>query len=131
MLAGFGVTVPAALVLYAWLGRGSALAFGVTLCATLAVYGIAYGPAGAYLPELFRTEYRYSGAGVAYSLGGILGGAVVPPLAVSLAVAYGAFAVGVLLAVLAAGSLACLLVLPESAPGHRGSVHRDNADVLT
>ncbi|MHA6631790.1 MFS transporter [Pseudonocardia sichuanensis] len=131
MLTGFAVTIPAALVLYTWIGAGSAWALGVALCATLALYGVAYGPAGAYLPELFRTEYRYSGAGVAYSLGGVLGGAVVPPAAVSLAAAYGTFAVGVLLAVLAVGSLACLLALPESASGHRGSIDRTDAAVLT
>jgi hypothetical protein len=47
--------------------------FAVTPAGMLGVYVIAYGPVGAYLRELFRAEYRYTGARLAYNLGGILG----------------------------------------------------------
>jgi MFS family permease len=109
----FAVTVPAVLVLFIWLSGRSATAFALTLAGLLAVYGIAYGPVGAYLPELFRTEYRYTGAGLAYNLGGILGGAIAPIIAGFLAATYGPRAVGILLAGLAILSLVSIRVLHE------------------
>ena len=130
IVAGFIATVPITLVLFAWLGTGSAVAFGATLAIILALYGIAYGPTGAFLPELFRSEHRYTGAGIAYNLGGILGGAVVPPLAVSLASSVGVLAVGVLIALLGLVSLGCVLLLPESAPG-RSRLRAHDTDPLS
>jgi MFS family permease len=105
ILVGYAVTVPAVLLLFAWVTGLSATAFGVALAGMLALYGIAYGPVGAFLPELFATEYRYTGAGVAYNLGGILGGAIAPLVAAALAAVHGPMAVGVLLAGLALLSL--------------------------
>lgn len=78
--------------------------------AALGVMGLVFGPMGAYLPELFRTEHRYSGASVSYSLGGVLGGAV-PPL---VATVLGA-GVGWYVCAMAVLSLLCLLALPETA----------------
>lgn len=105
ILFGYALTVPLVLVLFAWLTGGSSIAFGVTLAAMMGLYGIAYGPVGAYLPELFETAYRYTGAGIAYNLGGILGGAIAPLVAAALATTHGALAIGVLLAVLGMVSL--------------------------
>ncbi|SFW71081.1 Sugar transporter [Amycolatopsis australiensis] len=82
-------------------------------------YGIAYGPVGAYLPELFRTAYRYTGAGIAYNLGGILGGAIAPLVAAALAAAHGVFAVGVLLGVLGVLSLLSAVALRPGATTDR------------
>ena len=56
------------------------LAFSVGMVA----FAVLYGPMGAYLPELFGTRLRYSGASVSYNLGGVLGGALAPILASSL-----------------------------------------------
>ncbi|MFI6322519.1 MFS transporter [Nonomuraea sp. NPDC050556] len=78
--------------------------------AALGVMGLVYGPMGAYLPELFRTECRYSGASVSYALGGVLGGAV-PPLIATLLGA----GVGWYVCAMAVLSLLCLLALPETA----------------
>jgi hypothetical protein len=70
---------------------------------------------GAFLPELFRTEYRYSGSSVAYSLGGVLGGAVPPLVATSMqASGLGVMAVGGYVSAMAILSLLCLLALPET-----------------
>ncbi|MEV7037566.1 MFS transporter [Amycolatopsis sp. NPDC051061] len=115
IITGFVAAVPLVLVLFAWLGGGSGLAFGVTVAAMLGVYGIAYGPIGAYLPELFATECRYTGAGIAYNLGGLLGGAVVPLAAAALSAAYGVFAVGILVAAVALVSLASAIALRSRA----------------
>jgi MFS family permease len=114
IMVGFALTAPAVLVLFAWLPGRSATAFTVTLVCMLGLYGIAYGPVGAYLPGMFRTEYRYSGAGLAYNLGGVLGGAIAPLVAASLANAYGPVGIGILLAGLAVLSLLSLHALRNS-----------------
>ncbi len=86
---------------------------------TLAIFGIAYGPVGAFLPELFETRFRYTGAGTGYNLGGILGGAIPPILAAPLTAAYGTIAVGVMMFVLAVIGIASTLALRETV-GERG-----------
>ncbi|HWD03135.1 MAG TPA: MFS transporter [Amycolatopsis sp.] len=111
ILVGYALTVPLAVGLFAWVSGGSGVAFAVTLAVMMGLYGIAYGPVGAYLPELFETGYRYTGAGIAYNLGGLLGGALAPLAAAALAAAHGAIAVGILLAALAALSLASTVAL--------------------
>jgi MFS family permease len=47
------------------------------------------GPYGAYLTEAFPTEIRYSGASVAYGIGGLVGGAFAPIVATLLATTSG------------------------------------------
>ncbi len=39
----------------------------VALGGCLALMGPTYGPMAAFLPELFATRYRYSGAALAYA----------------------------------------------------------------
>ncbi|WP_435121209.1 MFS transporter [Amycolatopsis thermoflava] len=114
IIVGYALTIPAVVVLFAWLTGGSGVAFAVTLAAMMGLYGIAYGPVGAYLPELFQTAYRYTGAGIAYNLGGILGGAIAPLVAAALAAAHGVLAVGVLLGVLGVLSLLSTVALRAS-----------------
>jgi hypothetical protein len=41
-----------------------------------------YGPLGVFFSGLFGTLVRYSGAALSFALGGVLGGALVPLLAV-------------------------------------------------
>jgi MFS family permease len=102
-------------MLFPLLDTGNAVAFGIGLAGTLALYGLAYGPVGAFLPELFATRYRYTGAGTGYNLGGILGGAVPPLIAPLLAAAFGGVAVGVMLALLALLGIVCTWALAETA----------------
>lgn len=51
------------------------------LCLMLLVMGASFGPMGAFLPELFPTQVRYTGASVSYHLAGILGASLAPLLA--------------------------------------------------
>ncbi|MFC3456539.1 MFS transporter [Amycolatopsis speibonae] len=51
-----------------------------TIVAALCI-AVATGPYGAYLSEAFPAEIRYSGASVAYGIGGVLGGAIAPIIA--------------------------------------------------
>ena len=76
--------------------------------------GLAYGPLGAVLPELFPTRVRYSGSGVAFNLAGILGAAVAPFIATWLSTHYGVAYVGIYLSVMAATALLAQSLLPET-----------------
>lgn len=93
---------------------GDAVSFFIGISLLLAMAGIPYGPAAAYLPEIFQTRYRYTGAGMGYSLGGILGGALPLLIAPSLSKAYGGIGVGFYLTVLALLSVLCALALRET-----------------
>lgn len=106
--------IPWSLVLFPLLDTGSPVAFLIGVSGSLAVLGIAYGPAGALLPELFGTRHRYTGAGMAYNLAGVIGGGVTPLLAASFAEAGHVTAIGWLLAGLGVISLLCTLTLPET-----------------
>lgn len=108
------LSIPWALTLFPIMGTGSATAFGIGLVGTLAIFGIAYGPVGAYLPEMFRIRYRYTGSGMGYNLGGVLGGAVSPLVAAQLAGSFGSLAVGIMIAAFGLLSLVCVLVLGET-----------------
>ncbi|TCK22963.1 MFS transporter [Pseudonocardia endophytica] len=109
-----GLAIPWALLVFPVLGSGT-VGFAIGLAVTLVIFAIAYGPAGAYLPELFATRYRYTGAGLAYNIAGVLGGGIPPLIATGLLASYGGFAVGIMLAGIAVISLICGLVLGETA----------------
>lgn len=108
------LSVPWGLLLFPIIDGGGATGFAIGLIGTLAIFGISYGPAGALLPEMFRTEYRYTGAGTAYNLAGVLGGATAPILAAELSVSHGSGAVGWMLAGFGLLSLVSVLLLPET-----------------
>lgn len=92
----------------------SKLAFAVGLFVTLIIFGIAYGPAGAALPELFHERYRYTGAGLGYNLAGIFGGAIPPLLAQKFVNDGHPLYVGMLLAGLSAVSVLCTYLMVET-----------------
>lgn len=114
IIYGNAFAIAFSLVLFPILDIGTTWAFAVGVCVTLGLVGIAYGPAGAYLPEIFATRYRYTGAGMAYNLAGVLGGAIPPIFATSLVAAYGSYAIGVYLAATGLLSLLCVLALRET-----------------
>jgi MFS family permease len=93
---------------------GSALLFGVGLTGTSVCSAIAYGPAAAYLPEIFATRYRCTGAGMGYNLAGILGGALPLILAPALTARFGGMGVGMYMAALGLLSVVCVLALKET-----------------
>ena len=87
----------------------------VFLCVGFALMGGLFGPCGAYLPELFPTNVRYSGAGLSYNLAAILGGAFAPSIATALVQSTGTVAsVGWYMAVMAALALVALFFIKES-----------------
>jgi MFS family permease len=63
------------------LESGSPLIITAFLSLELFLMGATFAPMGALLPELFPTELRYTGAGTAYNLGGIIGASFAPYIA--------------------------------------------------
>ncbi|MEU1026884.1 MFS transporter, partial [Streptomyces sp. NPDC005904] len=114
VLAGTGLAAVWGLVLFPLLDTGRPVLIALALGGALFCMGVVYGPMGAYLPELFAANVRYSGASLAYNLGGVLGGAVSPLVATRLQAAFGSSAVGWYVSAMAVVSLACVLALPET-----------------
>jgi MFS family permease len=114
VLVGCVAAVVAGPVAFLIMRPGNAVSFAVALSLLLAMVGIASGPTAAYLPEIFHTRYRYSGAGMGYNLAGILGGAMPLWLAAPLTAAYGGIGVGFYLSALALLSVLCVLALRET-----------------
>ncbi|MGI5288776.1 MFS transporter [Nonomuraea polychroma] len=115
LITGTALAIGWGLVMFPLMETASVVLVGLALAGALGLMGLIFGPMGAYLPELFKTEYRYSGASVAYSLGGVLGGAVPPLVATSMqASGLGVMAIGGYVSAMALLSLLCLLALPET-----------------
>jgi len=80
----------------------------------LFLMGITFGPMGALLPELFPTSIRYSGAALAYNLGGIIGASFAPYLAQVLVEQGGLVWVGGYISAAATMSLMAVLLMKET-----------------
>jgi MFS family permease len=63
------------------LGAGSPFSVGLFLVIELFLMGFTFGPMGALLPEIFPTRVRYTGASLAYNIGGIIGASIAPFIA--------------------------------------------------
>ena len=98
-----------------WLtDTGNPLLVAVALSLGLFGVGICYGPLAAYFSEIFGTRVRYSGTGLAFALGGVLGGAFTPIVAQALFASTGAsWSVSLYVSAMAIVSLACNLLLPK------------------
>ncbi len=115
---GCVATVGAGLLLAPLMGSGSLAATFVFLAVALFAMGLVYGPLGAWLPGLFPPQVRYTGTSLSFDFGGVLGGALTPVIAATVAARGGLRPVGLYLAAAAALSLAGL-VWAGRAPGAR------------
>ena len=84
------------------------------LCVGMALMGLTFGPMAAYLPEMFPTNTRYTGSGVAYNASSILGAALTPFVANWLVLTYGVHTVGFYLVFLAVLTMISLVLSPET-----------------
>ena len=84
------------------------------LCIGFALMGTAFGPIGAFLPELFDANVRYSGSGIGYNLAAIVGAAFVPTIATWLSHHWGVHSVGLYLGVMAMCCLIAVLSCKET-----------------
>ncbi len=89
------------------------------LSVSLFVMGLVYGPLGAWLTALFPVEVRYTGASVAFNVGGILGGAMAPIIAQALGDWRGTEVVGLYLALAGVISWLGLLMVRRRMTGAR------------
>ncbi len=80
----------------------------------MALIGLTFGPMAAFLPELFPTNVRYTGSGLAYNIAGVLGAALTPFVAVWLAKNHGVLSVGLYLAILSAVTFVAIWLSQET-----------------
>jgi MFS family permease len=114
IIAGNVFSTVWAVVVFQIIGSVGAVGYGLALSVTMVGVGVIYGPVGSYVPELFAARHRYTGAGVAYSLAGILGGSIPPIVAAVLAAQFGTASVGLYLAAMGVLSLVCVYFLSET-----------------
>lgn len=114
ILAGFGLALPWAFVVMPLIDSGSPVAFAVAIAGIFCIFGLSYGPIGSFLPEIFATRYRYTGAGLAFNLAGIVGGAIPPLVAGVLVATLGSWAVGAMMAFFVVVSIVSTVLLPET-----------------
>ncbi len=107
-------------------GAGTGASVLGFLALGLALTGLTYGPLGTCLAELFPTSVRYTGASLTFNFAGIVGAALSPRIAATLATEYGLPAVGWYLSGAAAISLIALVVL-----GRQSATHHPHDPVTT
>ncbi|MCV7211942.1 MFS transporter [Mycolicibacterium canariasense] len=114
ILAGFVVALPWAFLVMPMIDTGSPWLFALAIGGMFCIFGTSYGPIASFLPEIFATRYRYTGAGLAFNLAGIVGGAVPPLIAGVLVSDFGSWSVGALMAIFVVASIASTVALPET-----------------
>lgn len=90
--------------------------FLITLLLSLQLFlmGATFAPMGALLPELFPSHLRYTGAGTAYNLGGILGASFAPYIAQKLVMMGGLAWVGGYVSVASLVSFVAVYLMRET-----------------
>ncbi len=114
LIAASSAALLSGFLLAPMLGSGSYWQITLFLSIELFLMGATFAPMGALLPELFPTAVRYTGAGTAYNLGGILGASLAPYIAQQLVLHGGLSWVGGYISVAAAISLLAALWVHET-----------------
>lgn len=114
IMMAFAAGVPWSFIVLPLLDTGNAVLFALAIAGTYAVAGTAYGPMAAFIPEIFATRYRYSGAGLALNLAALIGGALPTIIAAPLLASWGVPALGAMMAIVVLVSLVCTAPLPET-----------------
>ncbi|MYW96104.1 MHS family MFS transporter [Amycolatopsis rubida] len=114
LLVGANATgVVWSLALFPILSLGGVFVFAICLCVTLFLSGFVSSPLGAFLPEQFRTRYRYTASAISYNMGALLGGSIPPLVAPALVGAFSPIALGAFLALYALIATACTRALKD------------------
>lgn len=114
LLISSALAVLAGFTLSPLLASGSVVQVTIFLSLALFLMGATFAPMGAYLPEQFPVAVRYTGAGLAYQLGGILGTSMAPYISQLLVSAGGLAWVGAYVSIAAALSFVAVLLLGET-----------------
>lgn len=115
LMSGQLFAVALGFALMPMLGSGQWLWILLFLFAALFLMGVTFAPMGAFLPEQFPVAVRYSGAGLSYQLGGILGASFDPAIAQALVQQGGLAWVGGYMSCMALISLLAVWQMPSSA----------------
>ncbi|OOF54245.1 metabolite transport protein [Rodentibacter genomosp. 2] len=107
-VAIFGITLPF------FLENGTTTSLFWFLVIGMGLIGMGYGPLASFLPELFPTHARYSGASLTYNVAGLFGASVASIIALPLNANYGLKGVGIYLAFNALLSLIGLWFIHET-----------------
>lgn len=78
-------------VFFPMVGGGSWPLLTLGVVGGLVIHSLMYGPQAAFVAEQFAPRLRYTGSSLAYTLAGLIGGAVAPVLFTALLGAYGAW----------------------------------------
>jgi len=115
LMCGHLLAIVLGFTLTPMLGSGDWLWILFFLFASLFLMGVTFAPMGAFLPEQFPVAVRYSGAGLSYQLGGILGASFAPAIAQSLVQHGGLPWVGGYMSLMAVISLLAVWQMPSNA----------------
>jgi len=114
IMTALAVGVPWSFVVLPLIDTGNAALFALAMSGLYAVAAGSYGPMAAFIPEIFGTRHRYSGAGLSLNIAGLVGGAVPTIVAAPLMATWGALAIGAMMAAAVLVSLVCTIALPET-----------------
>lgn len=107
-VAIFGIALPF------FLENGTTTSLFWFLFIGMGLIGMGYGPLASFLPELFPTHARYSGASLTYNIAGLFGASVAAIIALPLNANYGLKGVGIYLTLNAVLSLIGLWFMEET-----------------
>ena len=113
----FGVAI-FGLALPYFLDNGTTTSLFWFLMIGMGLIGMGYGPLASFLPELFPTHARYSGASLTYNISGLFGASVAAIIALPLNANYGLKSVGIYLTLNAVLSLIGLWFITETKDKH-------------
>lgn len=93
LLYGCGAVVAGVwpFVFFPMVSSGGWLPLAAGVVVGLAIHSFLYGPQAAFVAEQFSPRLRYTGSSLAYTLAGVIGGAVAPLLFTALLGAYGSW----------------------------------------
>ncbi len=111
LIGGSAAAVLVGVVMGPMFATGSLAIIGLFLSLGLLTMGFVYGPLAELLPQLFETRVRYTGASIAFNVGGIIGGGFAPAVAQMLADTGGIEFVGIYISGAALLSLIGLLAI--------------------
>jgi len=114
LLAACFLAIAAGFSLNPLMASGAPLQITVFLSIALLLMGASFAPMGAFLPEQFPVAVRYTGAGLAYQLGGILGASSAPVVSQLLVEQGGLVWVGYYVSAMAALSLMAVFFMRET-----------------
>ncbi|MDF0531261.1 MFS transporter [Tsukamurella sp. 8F] len=118
-VVGFGMvsSILIAPVVFSVAVDGSLTVCIAAICVGFALTGFVYGPMFTMFAEQFPVRQRYSGVGIGYQVGAVVGGGIAPMVANRIvAVSDSVVPVGFYAAALMLVSLLFLVAAPESAP---------------